>query len=192
MKKLLLLFAFLPAGLITAGCGTLTVGGHPVVGVESEKDKDGKAVPAFGTVITVHQYGVGGQVQPPPAPPGTPPTPPVAVAAATPMTPMAGVVIPPKPSYPTVYKSAWDDPTLVVIRNDSSSFVRIKIDGSKEEIRLAPYQATVDLHLDVGEHRLRITVERPTAVFGTKTVERIQNIVIRPDSRSQIVSVYSY
>ena len=188
MEKLLLIVTLL---WLLAGCGTMTIGGHPAVGFESEKDKEGKTVPAFGTVITVHRYGVGGAIQPPPAPPGTPPTPPVAIAAAAPIT-QAGVVLPPAPPYPTVYGSAWDDPTLVVIRNDSSSFVRIKIDGSKEEIRLAPYQATADLHLDVGEHRLRITVERPTAAFGTKTVERIQNIIIRPDGRSQIVSVYSY
>ena len=180
MKRFL---ALLLASLVLAGCGTMTIGGHPAVGFESEKDKEGKTVPAFGTVITVHQYGT--QTQPQPAPPGTPPTPPV-------IQPSGAAVPPQTVSYKTVYPSKWDDPTLVVIRNDSSSFVRIKIDDSKEEIRLAPYQATVDLHLDVGEHRLRITVERPTAVFGTKTVERIQNIIIRPDSRSQIVSVYSY
>lgn len=191
MKQILFVFSLL-AGALLAGCGNMSVGGHPFLGFESEKDKDGKPVPAFGTVITVHQYGVGGQVQPPPSPPGTPPTPPVAMAAVAPATPVAGVILPPKPSYQTVYKSAWDDPTLVIVRNDSARFVRIKIGATKEEIRLAPYQATADLHLDVGEHRLRITIERPTASFGMKTVERFASVFVRPDGRSQIVSIYDY
>lgn len=186
------LFAILLASFALAGCGTLSVGGQPVIGVESEKDKDGKPVPAFGTVITVHQYGVGGQVQPPPAPPGTPPTPPVALAVAPPPLP-SGVAVPlPKVSYQTVYPSKWDDPTLVVIQNQSSRFVRVKIDAAKEEIRLAPYQATADLHLDVGEHRLRMTIERPTANFGVKTLERFVSLIVRPDSRSQIIQIYEY
>ncbi len=180
MKRFL---AVLLASFLLAGCGTLSVGGRPVIGVESEKDKDGKPVPAFGTVITVHQYGA--QTQPPPAPPGTPPAPP--------QLQPSGAAVPPRAvSYQTVYPSKWDDPTLVVIQNQSPRFVRVKIDAAKEEIRLSPYQATADMHFDVGEHRLRVTVEKPTATFGMKTVERFVSLIVRPDSRSQIISIYDF
>ncbi|MDO8664685.1 MAG: hypothetical protein Q7K44_04045 [Candidatus Liptonbacteria bacterium] len=183
MKKILLAVATLLASFLLAGCGSMSVGGHPFLGFESEKDKDGKTVPAFGTVITVHQYGV--QTQPPPAPPGTPPTPPA-------LQPSGAAVPPQTISYKTVYSSKWDDPTLVVIQNQSARFVRVKIDDAEEEIRLSPYQATTDLGFDVGEHRLRVTIEKPTAAFGMKTVERLVSFIVRPDSRSQLVQVYDY
>ena len=55
MKKTILVGTFLAlVGWLLAGCGTMTIGGHPAVGFESEKDKEdkeGKTVPAFGTVI---------------------------------------------------------------------------------------------------------------------------------------------
>ncbi len=185
MKKILEVVVTLFAGWLLAGCGNMSVGGHPFLGFESEKDKDGKTVPAFGTVITVHQYGIGGQIQPPPSPPGTPPTPPQ-------LQPSGAAVPPQKVSYRTAYPSKWDDPTLVVIQNQSSKFVRVKIDDAKEEIRLAPYQATTDLNFDVGEHRLRATIEKPTAAFGMKTVERITSFIVRPENRSQIIQVNDY
>ncbi len=182
MKKSILIFTAL-----LVGCGELTVKvwDKPIVGVQTagEKDKDGKSVPAFGTVITVHHYG--GAIQPPPSPLGTPPTPPA-------LQPSGAAVPPQAVSYKTVYPSKWDDPTLVVIQNQSARFVRVRIDDAKEEIRLAPYQATTDLSFDVGEHRLRATVEKPTVAFGMKTVERITSFAVHPSGRSQIIQIYDY
>lgn len=184
MKSISILMAILAASVF-AGCGTLSVGGKEIVGVSGERDREGKPVPMFGTSITVHQYGVGGQVQPPPSPLGTPPSPP--------QLQPSGEVVPLRPvSYKTVYPSKWDDPTLVVIQNQSLRFVRINIDGAKEEIRLEPNQATADLHFNDGEHRLRVTVEKPTANFGVKKVERITSFFVRPEGHSQIVQIYDY
>lgn len=181
MRNLFVNIALLVSFALT-GC-TITAGGRPMLGVETEKDKEGKPAPLFGTNITVHEYGTS--VQPQPSPPGTPPTPPVLQKS--------GVAVLPQPvSYKTVYPSKWDDPTLIVIQNQSPRFVRVKIDGAKEEIRLAPYQPTTDLNFDVGEHRLRVIIEKPTASFGIKTTERIIPVVIRPDGRSQIISIYDY
>ncbi|MEK7546954.1 MAG: hypothetical protein AAB536_02130 [Patescibacteria group bacterium] len=183
MKRITLFFAILLAGFITAGC-TVKVWDKQVLEVSGEKDKDGKPVPMFGTVITVHQYGYA--TQPQPAPPGTPPSPPE-------IQPSGVAVIPPPVSYKTVYASKWDDPTLVVIQNQSPRFVRLKIDGEKGEIRLAPYQATADLYLAVGEHRVRVVTERPTEKFGVLEVAQFIHLVIRPDGRSQSpIYFYSY
>ncbi len=164
-------FVVLLASLFLAGCGTMTIAGHPAVGFESEKDKEGKAVPAFGTVIVVHQYGA--QTQPPPSPPGTPPTPPS-------VDPKTGVAVPPTPvSYQTVYRRV-NDPTIRVFTNQSPNTVRLQIDGEKE-IRLEPYQSTADISLKPGEHRVRTTLERPTANFGTLEVVRSTTFVVRPE-----------
>ncbi len=171
------------AGLITAGCA-ITAGGKSIVGIETQADKDGKPAPLIGgTNITAHHYNYA--VQPAPTLPGTPPTPPA-------LQPSGAAVPLPAVSYKTVYPSKWDDPTLVVIQNQSARFVRVKIDDAKEEIRLAPYQTTADLDFDVGEHRVRATVEKPTAAFGMKTVERITSFAVRPDGRSQIIQIYDY
>ncbi len=183
MKRFL---AVLLASFLLAGCGTLMVGGQPAIGFESEKDKDGKTVPAFGTVITVHQYGVGGQVQPPPSPPGTPPTPPV-------VDPKTGVAVPvPSVSYQTVYRKV-DDPTLRAFMNQSPNTVRLRIDDSKEEIKLAAYQSTADIAFKPGKHRVKVTVERPTANFGTLEAVGFVEFYVTPTGRWEVIPVgYNY
>jgi len=171
MKRFFFVVAMLLPGFLLEGCGNMTIGGHPAIGFESEKDKEGKTVPAFGTVITVHQYGV--QTQPSPAPPGTPPTPPV-------VDPKTGIAVPPAPaSYPTIYRKG-NDPTIRVFTNQSPNAVRMQIDGEKE-IRLEPYQSTADMSFKPGEHRVRATSERQTAHFGTLEVVRSLTFVIRPE-----------
>lgn len=141
----------------------------------------------YGSQVVVHQYNY--QVQPAPSPPGTPPSPP-----AQSSQPQPSATPPPAPPvpYPTIYQSAWDDPTLVVFTNQSARTIRITIDD-QQEIKLAGYQATADLHLGVGEHRVRLVVEKPTAAFGTLEVVRFPPpILIRPEGRSQIIYIYDY
>ncbi|HUX35657.1 MAG TPA: hypothetical protein VMV71_01330 [Candidatus Paceibacterota bacterium] len=178
--KMIFVFAVLLAGLITAGCGTISVNGKPVIGFSSETDKNGKPVPAFGTEITVYQYGVGGQVQSPPTPPGTPPTPP--------LQPSGNAITPPAVTYATVYDTV-DDPTLRAFVNQSANSVRLQIDGNPEEIRLAPYQSTADISFKPGEHRVKVTIERPTENFGTLETSRFIDISVRPNDHWQAIYV---
>ncbi len=151
----------------------ITAGKVPIVGVGSwGGGLFGGGVPQV--VINRYDYAA----QPVPTPPGAPP---VQTTAPTP------------PSYPTVYSSAWDDPTLVVLNNQSSRFVRVSIDG-KPEFRLLPYQATADLHLGLGEHRVQVVVEKQTSHPEQPILEvrRELRIGIRPEGRSQIIYIYDY
>lgn len=124
--------------------------------------------------VLIHQYSY--QAQPPALPPGTPPPPPVPQPALVP--------------YETVYESAWDDPSLVIFRNDSYRKVRIEIDG-KPPIVLDAYGITADLHLGIGEHRAKVNVEKPTAAHGTWEVVRLFSIFINPEGRSQVIGIYA-
>lgn len=121
--------------------------------------------------VIIHQYNY--QAQPPALAPGTPPNP-----------PWTGPV-----DYPTIYNSAWDDPTLVIFKNDCYRKIRVEIDGQKT-IVLGPYGATADLHLGVGQHRVRVVIEKPTATQGTLEVLRFFQISIWPEGQSQIFHVY--
>ena len=132
--------------------------------------------------VIIHKYDY--QAQPPGLAYGTPPSPPTAG--------------PPAVDYKTMYESAWDDPTLVVFVNQSYRVIRLQI-GDEPEIRLEPYQATVNLHLAPGEYNIRKTVEKPTrlkvdgknanAVFDWLTFLKIY---VRLDGRSQIIYLYDY
>ncbi len=179
MKKFLTAFVALVAGLAVGGCGTLTVGGTPILGFESDKDKEGRPVPAFGTVITVYQYGA--TTQPAPTPPGAPPPSPV-------LQPPGTAVTPPAVQYSTVYKKV-DDPTLRAFVNQSSNVVRLRLNDQKEEIRLEPYQSSVDIAFKPGEHRVKVTIERPTASFGVLEVYRFILFTVRPEDRWQAIYV---
>lgn len=131
---------------------------------------------ALGGCAYTTSYQYDYQAQPPPAPPGTPALPPVLI------TP------PPPVPYKTFYESKWDDPTLVVGVNQSARLVRVKIDD-EPEIVLGPYQSTADLHLGVGEHRVRATLVKQTAMGAVELV-RFLSLIIRPEGRSQIFYVY--
>ena len=127
-------------------------------------------------LIIIHKYDY--EAKPPALTPGTPPLPP-------------SVSIPPPVAYKTSYESAWDDPTLVVFVNQSYRVVRIQI-GDEPEIRLAPYQATANLHLAPGEYNIRKTVEKPVklgqgAVFDWVTFFKL-NVTL--NGRSQIINLY--
>lgn len=170
MRKIALI-AFL-VSLFLAGCaGTVSIGGKPVLGFESEKDKDGKPMPAFGTVITQNIYNP--QIQSPSSPPGTPPTPPV-------LQPSGTAVTVPVVAYATIYKTI-EDPTKRAFVNSSPNFIRLQIDGNPEEIRLQPYQSTADISLNPGDHRVKVTIERPTENFGTLEIPRFLVISVRPE-----------
>ena len=139
-----------------------------------------------GCSTTTHLYTY--QAQPPALPPGTPPTPP----SPPPQPTTVVVVAPPVPpvSYRTIYESAWDDPSLVVFRNDSYRKVRIELDGQMPII-LGAYGITANLHLGIGEHKAKISIEKPTAAHGTWEVVRLVPIFIHPEGRSQIVGIYA-
>jgi hypothetical protein len=122
--------------------------------------------------IIVHKYDY--QARPAPSLPGTPPTPPT---------------VPPAADYQTIYKSSWDDPTLVIFKNDSYRKVRIEINNQKP-IVLKPYGATSNLHLGLGELRVKIVIEKPTAAHGVWEITRFFTIRIQPEGRSQIIYIY--
>ncbi len=127
--------------------------------------------------VIIHQYNY--QAQPQPTSPGTPPLPPTSSLG------------PPPIDYQTIYRSAGDDPTLVIFSNQSYRTVRLQIDGQEPEIKLASYQATVDLHFTPGEHRVRQIIEKLTAV-GILELVRFFNVNIRLEGRSQIFYIYDY
>ncbi|MDP3015400.1 MAG: hypothetical protein Q8N28_03280 [bacterium] len=126
-------------------------------------------------LVIIHKYDY--QAQPQPTPPGAPPLPPG--------------YGPPPIDYQTIYQSAWDNFTLVIFKNDSYRRVRIEIAGQKP-IVLAAYGATADLHFGVGEHRVRVIIEKPTASHSIWEIVRFFKIYIRPEGRSQIFHIYDY
>ncbi len=124
--------------------------------------------------VIVHKYDY--TAKPQPTPPGTSPTPPQ---------------MQPPIDYLTIYGSTWDDPSLVVFKNESYWRVKVQINRQKP-IVLEPYGATSDLHLGVGEHRIRLTVEKPTTAHGTWEIISDFPIQISPRGRSQIFNLYDY
>jgi len=154
-----------------SGAG-ITIWKIPIVGIGAwGQDSWGSGAPS----VIVHKYNY--QAQPPALAPGAPPSLPDKAP---------GIV-----DYQTIYGSAWDDPTLVIFKNDSYRKIRIGIDGQRP-IVLAPYGATADLHLGVGEHRARLIIEKPTAAHGAFEVIRFLPISIRPEGQAQIFHLYDY
>lgn len=116
--------------------------------------------------VIIHKYDY--QARPPALAPGTPPGPPTA---------------PPAVDYSTIYSSSFDDPSLVVFKNDSYRKVKIEINDQKP-IVLDPYGATANLHLGLGKHKVKIVIEKPTTAHGTWEVTRFFTIYISPEGRS--------
>lgn len=147
----------------------------PVLGIGSwgAVGTDGLSGSGSGiSSVIVHKYDY--QVQPPSLAPDVPPSPPISAG-------------PPPVDYKTIYESAWDDPTLVIFVNRSYRVIKIQI-GDESEIKLAPYQATTNLHLTPGEYLIRKTVEKTVklgagAIFDWVTFFKI-NVTL--DNRSQI------
>lgn len=152
-----------------AGVG-ITVWKIPIVGFGEWGSGSYKQAPN----VIVHKYNY--TAKPQPMPPGTPPTPPW---------------MPPIVNSPTIYNSSWDDPSLVIFKNESYRRALIQIDRQKP-IVLEPYGATSDLYLGIGEHRVRLTVEKPTAVHGVWEEVDIFSIYISPEGRSQIFYIYDW
>ncbi len=141
--------------------GGITIWKIPIVGIGG-----------WGTNTTpdiiVYKYNY--QTQPPPTPPGAQPSPPAV-------------------DYSTIYGSAWDDPSLVIFKNESYRRIKIQIDKQKP-IALEPYGATANLHLDKGEHKIKIAVEKPTAAHGIWEDIRFFTINVSPSGHSQIFYIY--
>ncbi len=96
---------------------------------------------------------------------------------------------PPLPNYPTVYPSAWDDPTLVFIYNTSvRAVVEVSIDG-KAPIVLGPQEMSAVLKLDIGEHVARVRALVPTSFGPRATPERLIPILIEARGRYQVIPV---
>lgn len=149
----------------------ITVWKIPVLGIGLWGLSD---MSGYGTSsIIVHQYNY--QTKPQALAPGTPPSPPS---------------MPMPVDYPTVYQSAFDDPTLVIFKNDSFRKVKIEIDGNAP-ISLDPYGATTDLHLNFGPHRAKITTIKNT-YFGEKEMVVYRNFRVDLYGRSQIFTLTSY
>jgi len=116
--------------------------------------------------------------------------PPAGLASGTPPSPPNGQPV--APNYQTIYGSAFDDPSLVIFKNDSYRRVKIDISGSgqKGPIVLEAYQATSNLHLGLGDHHVRILIEKSTAAHGTWQVVQFLTIQIRPEGKSQTIRIY--
>lgn len=123
--------------------------------------------------IIIYQYNY--QAKPQVAPPGTP----LSTTAPAPV------------DYQTIYGSSWDDPSLVIFKNESYRRIKIQIDKQKP-IALEPYGATADIHLGRGEHNVRIAIEKPTAAHGIWEEIQFLTINISPSGRSQIFHIYDY
>lgn len=123
--------------------------------------------------VIVHQYSY--QAVPPPAPGGVPVVPPG----------------PPQPvPYQTVYPAApTDDPTLVVFENISTrATVRLSIDGGSE-IVLPPGRITANIHLDVGDHQVRVWRDVPTVLGARSMPEQLLAIRIEARGRWQYIQL---
>ena len=98
---------------------------------------------------------------------------------------------PPMPvPYPTVYPAApFDDPTLVVFQNGSDRVTfRIQVDD-REPVTLGPRQVSANLHLDMGDHQVKVSGTLST-FFGPKEVQpRVFPLRIDPRGRSQIIHI---
>ena len=128
----------------------------------------------YGKMPDIIVYKYDYQAKPPALSPGT--------------MPLPGP--PPLADYQTVYDSSFDDPSLVIFKNDSYRKVRIWIDKGKQPIILEPYGATSDLHLGVGEHLVRVAIEKPTAVHGIWTVNQEFTVYVHPEGEAQIFHIY--
>jgi len=166
------------AGLISAGCGTVKIGGHPVIETTGEKDGPG----LLGSKITVNHYSY--QAQPQQTPPGTPPTPP---QTPTETKTAAQTLNPPPAPYQLVYNQ-MEDPTIRAFVNQSPNAVRLQIDDGKE-FKLAAYQSTADIAFKPGIHRVKVIIERPTANFGVLEIPRFLEFSVRPEDRWQPIYV---
>ncbi len=126
---------------------------------------------AAGSQVVIHQYSY--QAVPPTTQAGIPVEPP------GPPTPVP---------YQTVYQAApFDDPTLVIFQNGSDRVTfRIQVDD-REPITLGPRQVSANLHLDMGDHQVKVSGTLPT-FFGSKDIPE-RKVPLRIDSRgrSQII-----
>lgn len=125
--------------------------------------------------IVVHQYNYSAM--------------PITTPAGT--LPNLSTAGPPMAGYQTIYGSAWDDPTLVVFKNNSYFRKRIAIDGQRPII-LEPYGVTPNMHFGVGRHQVRVVTEKPTRAHGTLEAVRVFSFSVRPEGRSQIIHLYNH
>jgi hypothetical protein len=89
---------------------------------------------------------------------------------------------------PMVYGVGQDDPSLVIFRHRTNRRVRIEMDGDPP-IVVEPRGVSKNVHLGLGEHGVRVIVEKPTAYHGVWEVVRFWTIVIRPEGGRQIFEI---
>lgn len=116
---------------------------------------------------------------------------------AVPPTEQAGIPVkPPGPPQPVSYETMFpqrpfDDPTLVIFVNGSDrATLRLTVNEQKErrEIVLRPGEVTANIHLDVGDHQVRVRGEVPTAFGPRATREQVITIRVDPGrGRAQII-----
>lgn len=118
-------------------------------------------------------------------------------AIPPPVTPGSNMPVgPPGPPLPVLYQTLYptrpfSDPTLVVFRNGSErAMLRLSIDGNQEEIVLQPGEATPDIHLDIGDHNVRVRAEVPTALGMRRAPDQFLVFRIHPRGTAQIVYLY--
>src|SRR3989344_2935582 len=123
-------------------------------------------------------------------PPPTAPAPPAGVPPPSPAPPAYQLPAMPPASAPFGYRAPiFDDPTLVIFKNTSRRAVLEVEVGGYQKFSLVPGQAT-RLHLDIGQHEVRISGWVPTAL-GPRPIEpRTQRIRIEARGRPQTLSFH--
>ncbi len=155
---------------------------------------------AGGLPVVIHQYTY--QAMPPKAQygvPAQPPGPPAPVAPPEgekqPEQPVTVPAPPPPVIYRTVYPPApFDDPTLIVFRNVSERAIfQVSVDGGKSWLELPPGQATPDIHLGPGDHRVRVRGKVGTVHHGWLDIpERIVPLRVEARGRAQIIHLHEF
>jgi len=88
--------------------------------------------------------------------------------------------------------SPWDDPTLVIIENRGWNKVTIlTVSGEKGEViaSLGPYQSSGNLYFALGEHLLRVVIEKTTGTGKKLETVRFITVSIEPEGHSQVIAI---
>ncbi len=122
--------------------------------------------------VIIYKYDY--RVKPPALAPGESPPPPG---------------IPPVADYPTKYPGQFEDPSLVIFRNNLSSLpVWFRIDKGPE-FKLEPDEITADKHFGRGKHIVRVKIKIPTGLGEIWEKNETYSFTIETDSCSREIGV---